>query len=90
MFWLKRILLNSLLFASILFLPWYIPVILGILFYWKYSMYEILAWALCMDILYDSYHVQQAGWFPALVFTYSTALLILILNLIKKRIRFYA
>ncbi len=53
-------------------------------------MYEIMFFALCMDIMFDSYHLGDLGWFPTLVFTYGAAILILILNLIKKRIRFYA
>lgn len=101
MSWLKRILLNSLLLVSILILPWWVAAILIIWYIWKFDMLEVLFYALIMDILYASYESLGAIHFPLIfglgfgltipslpIFTIITALILYILSLVKKRIRF--
>ncbi len=101
MSWLKRILLNSLLLVCILFLPWWVSAILILWYIWKFDMLEVIFYAMLMDILYASYESLSAIHYPLLfglgfglevppfpIFTLITALIVYILSLVKKRIRF--
>jgi hypothetical protein len=90
MSWSKRILIDSALLLAILFLPWYVPAILGLLYYWKYEAIEILFGAFIMDLLYTSYAFGDIWIFPMLTCTYITALLMVVLQIFKQKIRFYS
>lgn len=97
MSWLKRILLNSILFLSILFLPWWVSVLFILIYIWKYDLPEVIVYALLMDILYVSVEATRSTGYilpfgfklpPLLLFTFGTAFAMYILNFIKNRIRF--
>lgn len=86
----KRILINAIVGVLVLFAPWYIIAIIALFCFWKYEMFEVLVWAFMMDIVYGSVELGS-GWFlPMLYITYITTLLILILSVIKKSIRYYS
>jgi hypothetical protein len=85
---MKRIILNIILFISIIICPWWVSVILAlaILYYLK-NFPEIILYGLLLDIYYgklsSTFHI----------FDYRFTLLFLILLLssfyIKKRLKFY-
>lgn len=87
MSWLKRILLDSLMLICIIFTPWYIPAVLGIVIFWKYSLSEIIFFGMIMDILFDSPHNFKIGMFPMLTFTVSAAIIMIVITKLKEKIR---
>jgi len=48
----RRLFLNGLLFASIFFLPWWVPVSIAILIAVLYAPYEIIPAGFMLDALY--------------------------------------
>lgn len=89
----KRILIDSIFVVLIAFLPWYALAIIGFFLYWKFEFFEIIFFALIMDVVYASavLHgpVPFLSFLPYLPCTAVAALGMLILNLFKKRLRFY-
>lgn len=81
-----RIILNISLLISILFLPWWVSILLGILILFLYKFYEIIIWGIFADSLYASID----GFFGIqFIFTLTFTFLFLISILMKKRIIFY-
>ena len=83
---LARSIADLLLFASVLFLPWWITLIMGagLFFYFPAYFAELLAVALFMDVLYGTGTTKFSF---SLVSTLSAVLLILILSPVKRRMR---
>jgi hypothetical protein len=73
------------------FMPWYIPFLIGAFASWYYILYEFILLGFFMDIMFASGHFVQLSTFHApLFFTFLSALLIILLQTIKNKVRFYA
>lgn len=82
-----RALLNILLGISIVFFPWQISLILGLLLLGLYPAYEVLFWSFFFDTLYGTaylafYNIQFLG-------TTVFFILLLISFVVKRKIIFY-
>ncbi len=87
-FGMLRISANILLFASVLFFPWWMTVASGITFAVFFrAPYEVIFWAFLSDLLYGT----EMSSFPRITFllTASATVLVLVLEKIKKMTRFY-
>lgn len=84
MSWSKRILLDSILLLSILFLPWYVPTIFGMVYFWKKEPVEILCFAYIMDLLYSSNALGH--WYLCTSIAGGT---MIAFHIIKQKIRLY-
>lgn len=85
---MRRIFADIGMFASVLFLPWWVTLLLGIGFFFVFeSYYELLISAFLIDILYGV-PLALFGGFTA-VHTVGTALIYVPLYLIRKRVRVY-
>lgn len=74
------------MFASVLFFPWWVTLLMGTGFFFIFeSYYELLISALLIDILYGV-PLALLGGFTA-VHTVGTALIYIPLYLIRKRVR---
>ncbi len=83
-----RLLANLIIFASLLFFPWWVTLFLALaaVFFFK-AFYEILAWALVGDFLYSTrtelfFNIQ-------FVFTLCAAGIFFLAERTKKMTRFY-
>lgn len=72
-------------------MPWYIPYIVALVAAWHYAFYEILILGLLMDLAFDSAHFftvyEQPFTYPFLILS---AAALVVLQSVKKRVRFYA
>lgn len=83
-----RIFANILLFASVLFFPWWVTVMAGVIFAVFFSaFYESIFWAFFIDLLYGTEAASFLNF--TFLFTASTIIFVLILERIKKTTRFY-
>jgi hypothetical protein len=85
---LKRIILNILLFVSILVLPWWVSVFLALaVLYYLRSFNEIVVYGLVWDILYGKFSPT----FQILDYRLTLLFLFFLLSsfFIKKRLKFY-
>ena len=83
-----RLLTNFILFGSVLFLPWWVMIIIGIVALFKFNaFYEIVMWGLLADLLYgaDVALFYNFGLFLSL----GVLLLFIVIEFLKSRIRFY-
>ena len=84
---MERILLNIGLFISILFLPWWVSLCLGLVLVVYYVAYETILWALFYDSLYSAPLPEYYG------FLYVATLLFFVLVIlsvpVKKKMIFY-
>ena len=48
-----RIFANIVLFVSVLFLPWWITALLGVIVAFTYTAYELFGWGIFADSLYS-------------------------------------
>lgn len=94
MFKSKRIVVSACMFLSFFFLPflpWYVPFIIGIIYSWYTTYYEFIFLGFLMDLSYASgYFVFFSNYHIPLFFTCLTTLLILVLQSVKNRVRFYS
>ncbi|MBP6974446.1 MAG: hypothetical protein KBB54_00715 [Candidatus Pacebacteria bacterium] len=103
MFKSKRALVNIVLFGSFIFvpfLPWYIPFAIGIVAAWYLSYYEFIALGFLMDVFFASRYMSAVSDVPLVAgasfilrtffFTLITAGIVFVLQMIKKRVRFYS
>lgn len=82
-----RIVLNFILAASILFLPWWVSVLTGVLMLFLFEAYEIVVWGFVADQLYS---VPNALFFNIeFLFTITFALLLFSISKFKKYVIFY-
>ncbi len=88
---MQRILFSVALFISILFLPWWISLLLALLFLFMIERYyEIVVFGLAMDILYSSSMSLVLGLFHIpLVFFLCSIILLGCVELLKTKLIFY-
>lgn len=90
----KRLSANIALFGSVLFLPfmpWYVPFVAGAIIAWYAPYYELILLGFILDLTYASgYFFYPFGTSFPLPFTCLAGLILIILHVIKKRVRFYA
>ncbi len=89
MFKSKRFLANVAMFGSFFFLPfmpWYIPFLIGAFTSWYYIFYEFILLGFLMDLMFVSAHFAYIPIF----FTYIAALVVVVFQTIKNKVRFYA
>lgn len=83
----NRIIFNIILGLSILFMPWWLSVGLGILMIaFIRNPYEILVWGLFMDSLYG---FSGTDFFFIGTFTWAAVIALLISIFLKERLLFY-
>lgn len=63
------------------FMPWYVPFLSAVIAAWYFDYYEIMLLGFLMDLSYASHDM---------VFTFLSAAALIVLQLVKKRVRFYA
>ncbi|MBI4691909.1 MAG: hypothetical protein HY773_00465 [Candidatus Terrybacteria bacterium] len=86
---IKRIVCDIVLFASLFLAPWWGTAILAVVFMVLFRHYwEGVVAAVFIDTLYSIPNTKIYGRFG--IFTISTIILFFILNIIKKKIRFFA
>ncbi|MBI2108651.1 MAG: hypothetical protein HYT93_00515 [Parcubacteria group bacterium] len=84
---LKRLGLNSILLVSILFLPWWATIIIGIaLVLVQKNFYEIIAWAIFYDLLYNVSGIDIWGF--TFFFTLGALILFYSAEFLKSKTRF--
>jgi len=82
-----RILLNLLIFSSILFLPWWMTLFVVLVLLFALEAPEVLVWGLFIDVLYS---VPLVLFFHfTFVFTFLFFVLFLFTKYLKKRLVFY-
>lgn len=82
-----RIQLNILLFIAILFLPWWLSFLIALSILIIFDGYELIGWGLFVDGLYGN---QLENLFNLqYVFTLSSALLLILGFMLKKKIIYY-
>lgn len=90
----KRLYINLLIFGLFFFalpVPWYVPFIIGSVFSWYVIFYEFLVLGLLMDCAFASGHFSTIAGRPfPLFFTLGAALIVVMLQTIKNKVRFYA
>ena len=90
MFKSKRLYTNLIIFASIFILPWWVPVILSIISSWFYFYVEIIFVGFILDLLYRSdLFVKIFGSKISLFFTILLTVIMVLIRVIKKQMRFY-
>lgn len=62
-------------------MPWYLPFLSAVIAAWYFDYYEIMALGFLMDLSFAS---------SDMIFTLISASILIVLQLIKKRVRFYA
>lgn len=82
-----RIAFNVLMFASVLFLPWWVTVIVAVVFLFKFTAYEIMLWGVFADVLYSAsvpsfYNIE-------FLFTIGAIVIFVLAYFIKRRLMFY-
>ena len=85
---LFRLIANVILFASLLFLPWWITIVIALIAVFVYNVfYELILWGVVGDLLYGA----GVASFYALTSFLSTGALVLFLTAqyLKEKIRFY-
>ncbi len=88
---LKRVLINIFFLFALIFLPWYIVFVYSALIIWKYELHEVLIWGFLADIFYSSAEWSgTSSHMPMLTYTYCAAILMVIIYVTKRRIRFYS
>lgn len=94
MFKSKRFLANVSMFGSFFllpFMPWYIPFLIGSFVSWYYVFYEFILLGFLMDIIFMSREfVLFSSVHIPLFFTFLSALVTVVLQTIKNKVRFYA
>lgn len=86
MFYL-RIIINALLFSSILFFPWWITLFIAVAFLFMFEAYEVLLWGLFGDLLYGA---PVAGFLNIeFLFTLLFILLFIGVYFLKKKLILY-
>ena len=84
-----RIGANILLFVSIVLLPWWVALILGVIFLFTFSsFYEIILWALLGDLLYGTNIVSFYG--VNIFLSLGALFLFVVSKIAKDHIRFYS
>lgn len=81
-----RIILNILLFASILFLHWWVSIFIALILLVLHKSYELVLWGIFADSLYSSVDGLFGIQF---IFTLIFILILLISIPVKKRVIFY-
>ena len=82
-----RIILNVLMFGSVLFFPWWFTIIIAICFLFAFNAYEVLFWGLLADILYG---VSTTNFFGIrFIFTIIFTLFFIGARILKKRLAYY-
>lgn len=82
-----KIIFNLSIFASILFLPWWLTVIIAISFLFMFTSYEVILWGLFADILYSS---PVLSFFNIeFLFTIVFIMLFIVVYFIKNKLIFY-
>jgi hypothetical protein len=81
-----RIFFNIILFLSVFFLPWWISILLGLIFVFIFSeYYEIIVLGLLLDSLYS-----ETGSFKSALFTLAAVVVFIVAFEIRKRMRIYS
>lgn len=92
MFKSKRVLANIgmvVVLVCVPIIPWYVIFIFGTILAWYYTYYEFLFIGLLMDLLYRSVNFETVfGYGYPLPCTGVAAIVLIILHLLKKRVRF--
>lgn len=90
----KRLIVNIVIFSSLLFLPfipWYITFLMAIVASWYFVYYEILLVGLIMDLMYSSslfFHTFDRPY--SIPFLSAGLVTMIILQSLKNKVRFYA
>lgn len=82
-----RIVFNILMFLSVLFLPWWVTVIVAMVFLSKFKAYEIIFWGVFVDILYSASVPSFLN--IEYLFTITFIVLLIISHYLKRRLMFY-
>lgn len=82
-----RIVFNILMFLSVLFLPWWVTVIVAMVFLSKFKAYEIIFWGVFADILYNASVPSFLN--IEYLFTITFIVLLIISHYLKRRLMFY-
>lgn len=82
-----RILLNALLFFSILFLPWWFSILFALVLLFGFEAIEVLGWGLLIDILYGTPLTLFFNF--TFIFTLLFLTLFLVTTHLKQRLIFY-
>jgi len=94
MFRSKRLYINILVFGLFFFTPitpWYVLFAIGAYVSWLFPYYEFMLLGFLMDVTYSSGHFFAIFGHPfPLPMTVSAAILVIALQAIKKKVRFYA
>ncbi len=90
----RRWLISFLIFGAFLFvpvMPWYVIAIAGILAAWRTAYYELIFLGFLADLSFSSSSFISFYSVPLpLFFTVSAAIIVFVLQTIKKKVRFYA
>ncbi|MEX0933809.1 MAG: hypothetical protein WD003_00920 [Candidatus Paceibacterota bacterium] len=83
-----RLIANAILFVSLLYLPWWLFLVLGIIFLFIFrSFYELVGWSLVVDLLYGT---DTSLFFNThFLMTQGALVLLVVSSIVKKYIRFY-
>lgn len=91
MFKSKRLYSDLIIFISIFTLSWWIPLVLAIIASWFYLYYEAIVVGLFLDLLYRSdLFVTIYGKHIPMFFTLILTIVVIVLRIIKKQVRFYS
>lgn len=87
----KRLYANVLVFGIFFFLtsiPWYVPFVIGLIYLAYIPYYELILLGFLIDLTYSSSHFFSINSHKvSLPFTILTGILVLIFQILKKRIR---
>lgn len=87
----NRIIIDVILFASVLFFPWFVPCIIAVIACWFYDYYEIIFLGFLIDVFYDSrYYFHIGEYYIPYSFTLIAFFTLFALRKLKKRVRFSA
>ena len=84
---MKRVLINSILFFSVLFFPWLVTVVAGIAaVFLVRKFYEIIGWGILYDVLYSTPDINLFGFH--FFFTAGAIVLFYSAEFFKSKMRF--
>ncbi len=84
---MRRIMWNGALLLAILFFPWWVVVLVGIVaISMQKKFYEIIGWAIFYDALYGSSRITVEGF--RFFFTVGSLALLFIVEFLKSKTRF--